>query len=93
MTSQIVILNKQAAVAASDSAATIFRSDGLAKVFAGTQKIFPLGDWPALVMISGSAECDGVPWRTLIDDFRKKTVAATASQPPWKRWRRNSSIT
>lgn len=73
MTSQIVILNKQAAVAASDSAATIFRSDGLAKVFAGTQKIFPLGDWPALVMISGSAECDGVPWRTLIDDFRKNS--------------------
>lgn len=60
MTTEIVIMNKEAVALAADSALTT--GVGADKVFHSTQKLFPLGRChPVGIMIYQNAEFMGVP--------------------------------
>ncbi len=68
MTSEILLMNKEAIAIAADSAATL--TD--AKIFQAN-KIFTLSKYaPVGVMIYGSSQFMGIPWETIIKECRKK---------------------
>lgn len=68
MTSEILIMNKEAIALAADSAASL--ND--AKIFRAN-KIFTLSKYaPVGIMIYGNSAFQGIPWETLIKEFRKK---------------------
>ncbi|MBN1859580.1 hypothetical protein JW848_10335 [Candidatus Bipolaricaulota bacterium] len=70
MTMQVVVMNRQAAALASDSAVTAYGSNG-EKVFTDVQKLFSLGtNHPVGVMQYSRADLCGVPWETIIKSFR-----------------------
>ena len=66
MTAEIAVMNHSAVALAADSAAT--RSE--VKIFTAN-KIFALSKYePVAAMIYGTASCLGVPWETIIKEFR-----------------------
>ncbi|MBP1909685.1 hypothetical protein [Methanolobus bombayensis] len=72
MTSEIVIMNKDAIALAADSAVTIsgFSRD---KIFASANKLFSLSDkCPVGIMVYGNASFMGIPWETIIKIYRAK---------------------
>jgi hypothetical protein len=74
MTSEVCIMNRQAAVLAADSATTVSRwAEGKleTRYFKGANKIVQLSHHhPVGVMIFNSAELLQVPWELLIKGFR-----------------------
>jgi hypothetical protein len=73
MTTEIVIMNKEAVALAADSALTT--GVGSDKVFHSTQKLFPLGrHHPVGIMIYQNAEFMGVPWETIIEIYRDRVL-------------------
>jgi hypothetical protein len=67
MTSEIILMNKEAIAMAADSAATLTDS----KIFQAN-KIFTLSKYaPVGVMIYGSSQFMGIPWETIIKEYRK----------------------
>lgn len=67
MTAEIAILNKQAVALAADSA--VSTSD---KIFRSANKIFSLSKVaPVAIMIYSHAEFCGIPWETVIKEYRK----------------------
>jgi len=67
VTSEIILMNKEAIAMAADSAATLTDS----KIFQAN-KIFTLSKYaPVGVMIYGSSQFMGIPWETIIKEFRK----------------------
>ena len=67
MTSEIVIMNKEAIAMAADSAVTLTGE----KIFTSANKIFRLSKYhPLGVMIYGSPYFMGIPWETIIKIYR-----------------------
>ena len=70
MTSEILIMNKNAIVMAADSAVTVDNK----KSYMGVNKLFLLSnDSPMGIMIFGSADFVNVPLETLIKEYREQT--------------------
>ncbi|MEM9989834.1 MAG: hypothetical protein AAF723_09985, partial [Pseudomonadota bacterium] len=70
MTSEVVLMNRQAVAMAADSAVTISGPNYL-KTYNSVDKLFPLAsDQPVGVMIYNNAELMGTPWETLISLYR-----------------------
>lgn len=74
MTSEILIMNKNAIVMAADSAVTVEGS----KTYNGVNKLFMLSNDPPMgIMIFGAAYFESIPMETLIKEYRKKTDLKT----------------
>ena len=72
MTSEIVIMNKEAVAMAADSALTV-KIGSSHKIFTSANKIFALSSYhPVGIMIYDSAEIQEIPWATVIKMYRKK---------------------
>lgn len=70
MTAEIAIMNKSAIALASDSAVTIITRGGH-KVYNTVNKLFRLSKhYPVGVMLYGQASFLGVPWETIIKEYR-----------------------
>jgi hypothetical protein len=70
MTAEIVIMNKEAAVLAADSAVTLQRAY-LTKVSVSANKIFQMcANSPVGIMLFGNALFMGLPWETVIKSYR-----------------------
>ena len=70
MTSEIIIVNKNAIVMAADSAVTV----GGSKTYTGVNKLFMLSNNPPMgIMIFGAADFENIPMETLIKEYHKKT--------------------
>ena len=71
MTAEIVILNKTAVALAADSAVTIQKQKGQ-KIYNSANKLFMLSKYhPVGIMLFGKATFMGVPWETIIKEYRK----------------------
>ncbi|MEM8937683.1 MAG: hypothetical protein AAGC77_14900 [Pseudomonadota bacterium] len=85
MTSEVVLMNRQAVAMAADSAVTI-SGDQYLKTYNSADKLFPLVEGqPVAVMIYNNAEIMSTPWETVISIYREsargrpmETVAAYA---------------
>ncbi|MEM9839285.1 MAG: hypothetical protein AAF830_09030 [Pseudomonadota bacterium] len=72
MTSEVVLMNRQAVAMAADSAVTISGQNYL-KTYKSVDKLFPLVDGqPIGVMIYNNAELMSTPWETLISLYREQ---------------------
>ncbi|MBI2770220.1 MAG: hypothetical protein HYX47_11395 [Burkholderiales bacterium] len=73
MTAEVLIMNKGGVALAADSAVTI----GSSKVYNSANKLFALSKLhPVGVMIYGNAELMGLPWETLIKEYRQSVLGA-----------------
>ena len=73
MTSEIVLMNRQAVAMAADSAVTI-SGTGYIKTYQSVDKLFPLvDDQPVAVMIYNNAEIMSTPWETVISLYREQS--------------------
>ncbi|HBK91861.1 MAG TPA: hypothetical protein DDZ68_09335 [Parvularcula sp.] len=73
MTSEVVLMNRQAVAMAADSAVTITGHQYL-KTYQSVDKLFPLaGGQPVAVMIYNNAEIMSTPWETVISLYRDAT--------------------
>lgn len=74
MTSEVVLMNRQAVAMAADSAVTISGPNYL-KTYQSVDKLFPLvPDQPVGVMIYNNAELMGMPWETVISIYRDQAA-------------------
>ena len=77
MTAEIVIMNKSSVALAADSAVTVSSPAGT-KVYNSANKLFMLTKAdPVAVMIYGSAHYLGMPWETIVKEFRASSEAKT----------------
>jgi len=77
VTAEIVIMNKSCVALAADSAVTVTGPSG-SKVYNSANKLFMLTKTDSVgVMIYGSAQYLGMPWETVIKDFRESPEAKT----------------
>ena len=77
MTSEVVLMNRQAVAMAADSAVTISGHEYI-KTYQSVDKLFPLGDGaPVAVMIYSNAEIMSTPWETVISLYREATRGQT----------------
>lgn len=68
MTAEIAVMNEEAIALAADSAVT-----GPAKIFTSANKIFALSKYhPVALMIYDSAQFHGVPWETIVKQYRRQ---------------------
>lgn len=68
MTAEIAVMNEEAIALAADSAVT-----GPAKIFTSANKIFALSKYhPVALMVFDSAHFHGVPWETIVKQYRRK---------------------
>ncbi len=73
MTSEVVLMNRQAVAMAADSAVTISGPQYL-KTYQSVDKLFPLSDGqPVAVMIYNNAEIMSTPWETVISLYREQS--------------------
>lgn len=74
MTAEVVILNKQGAALAADSAVTYSGIKGN-KIYNSANKIFNLSKYyPIGILVYQSADFLGVPWETIIKIYRDNTL-------------------
>jgi hypothetical protein len=74
MTSEVVLMNRQAVAMAADSAVTISGANYL-KTYQSVDKLFPLVDGqPVAVMIYNNAEIMSTPWETVISLYREQAA-------------------
>lgn len=72
MTSEVVLMNRQAVAMAADSAVTI-SGDRYLKTYQSADKLFPLVEGqPIAVMIYNNAEIMSTPWETVISLYREQ---------------------
>ncbi|MBE6503980.1 MAG: hypothetical protein E7Z76_06840 [Methanobrevibacter sp.] len=70
MTSEVIIMNRNAMALAADSAVTV----GNIKTYNGVNKLFYISNNPPIgIMIFGSADFENIPMETLIKEFKRKT--------------------
>jgi len=75
MTSEVVVMNRLAVALAADSASTVRGPDGREKVWNSANKLFALSRCePVGVMFYNDASLAGVPWETLVKDFRSSAL-------------------
>ncbi|MGV6801145.1 MAG: hypothetical protein ACWA5L_04405 [bacterium] len=74
MTSEVVLMNRQAVAMAADSAVTISGANYL-KTYQSVDKLFPLVEGqPIAVMIYNNAELMSTPWETVISLYREQAA-------------------
>ncbi len=72
MTSEVLLMNLEAAVLGSDSAVTMFDANGRPFSQSGAEKIFIVNaQAPVAAMVYGSGLYAGYPWKTVLDDFAR----------------------
>src|SRR5438067_13845178 len=72
LTAEIAILNKGAVALAADSAVTI-QIGGGQKIYNTVNKLFTLSKYqPVGAMIYGNSEFMGVPWESIIKEYRRE---------------------
>jgi len=72
MTAEVAVMNKSAIALAADSAVTI-QADGKQKVYDSVNKLFALSlSRPVGIMIYGAADFLGVPWESVVKEYRKQ---------------------
>ena len=72
MTSEVVLMNRQAVAMAADSAVTI-TGERYLKTYQSVDKLFPLVEGqPIAVMIYNNAEIMSTPWETVISMYREQ---------------------
>jgi hypothetical protein len=72
VTAEIAILNKGAVALAADSAVTISVGAGQ-KIYNTVNKLFTLSKYrPVGIMIHGGAEFMGIPWESIIKEYRRQ---------------------
>ncbi|MCJ7543995.1 MAG: hypothetical protein MUP47_05420 [Phycisphaerae bacterium] len=72
MTAEIAVMNKGAVALAADSAVTVQRR-GESKIYNSMNKLFMLSkQHPVGVMVYGAADFLGVPWETVIKEYRER---------------------
>ena len=76
MTAEVAVINKSAVAIAADSAVTTELLDSRGrlhnKIFNTANKVFALSKYaPVGIMIHNTMELGGVPWETLIKEYRK----------------------
>jgi hypothetical protein len=77
MTSEVVVMNRLAVALAADSASTVRGPDGREKIWNSANKLFALSRCePVGVMFYNDASLAGVPWETLVKDFRSSTLGS-----------------
>jgi hypothetical protein len=82
MTAEIVVMNQSAVAMAADSAVTV-SGRGQTKTYKSANKLFMLTRRdPVAVMIYGAAQFLGMPWETIIKDFRDSPAATSAAHLP-----------
>lgn len=75
MTAEVAVINKSAVALAADSAVTIGNGG---KVYNSANKLFALSKFhPVGVMIYGNAEFMGIPWETIIKEYRASLAKCT----------------
>lgn len=73
MTAEIVLMNKSAVALAADSAVTVGAGNSEKKVFNTASKVFALSKYaPVGIMIYSGADFCGIPWETIIKDYRSR---------------------
>lgn len=73
MTAEIVLMNASAVALAADSAVTVGNGESGQKVFNTASKVFTLSKYaPVGIMIYSSASFCGIPWETIIKEYRNK---------------------
>lgn len=71
MTAEIALMNRSAVALAADSAVTVGINNSEKKVFNTATKVFTLSKYaPVGIMIYNGADFCGVPWETIIKDYR-----------------------
>ena len=82
MTAEIAVMNKSAIALAADSAVTI-ETEGKQKIYQSVNKLFALSILrPVAIMFFGIDHFMGVPWESVIKEYRK--VLADKSFPTLK---------
>lgn len=76
MTAEVAVMNKSAVAIAADSAVTTELTDSSGrrhdKIFNTANKVFALSKYaPVGIMVYNTMELGGVPWETLIKEYRK----------------------
>ena len=72
MTSEVLLMNLEAAVLGSDSAVTMFDANGRPFSQSGAEKIFIVNaQAPVAAMVYGVGLFAGYPWKTVIEDFAR----------------------
>lgn len=72
MTSEVLLMNLEAAVLGSDSAVTMFDASGRPFSQSGAEKIFMINaQAPVAAMVYGSGTFAGYPWKTVLEDFAR----------------------
>ena len=76
MTAEVAVINKSAVAIAADSAVTTELTDSSGrqhdKIFNTANKVFALSKYaPVGIMVYNTMELGGVPWETLIKEYRK----------------------
>ena len=78
MTAEIIIMNAGAVALAADSAATVTTGLGGSKVFSSDDKIFALTESaPVGIMTFGKADFMGIPFETIITEYRRRHGSQT----------------
>ena len=78
MTAEIAIMNLQAIALAADSAVTVSTRGGQSKVFTLGNKLFALSRVaPVGILTYGNASFMGIPWETLVKEYRRGLADAT----------------
>lgn len=80
MTSEVVVMNRLSVALAADSASTVMGPDGKEKIWNSANKLFALSRCqPVGVMFYSDPSIAGVPWETLIKEFRASEAAKSYS--------------
>ncbi len=85
MTAEVAVINKSAVAIASDSAVTIELIDSSGrindKIYNTANKLFSLSKYaPVGIMVYNTMELGGLPWETIIKEYRRKLGERTFPQ-------------
>lgn len=73
MTAEAAVMNRLGVALAADSAVTASTSPGEAKIYTSSEKLFQLSmDAPIGLLVYGNADFTGMPWETVIKQFRRE---------------------
>ena len=81
MTTEVVVLNREADAIAADSAVTVSNpdpKDNTPKIYNTANKVFQLSpSEPIAIMVYGSAVFGPIPWETVVKEYRSRLGTAT----------------
>ena len=73
MTAEVLVMNRNGIALAADSAGTISDETEFEKIYNSANKLFSLSKrHPVAIMVYGSASIMGIPWETIIKEYRRE---------------------